>query len=419
MPANFEIRCARCGKTYSLETVPPNDGCGGRIEFKIDIEDMKGKISRDELERRCGGLWKYIEFMPLVNTQNIITLGEGNTPLLRSTRLAEALGLQDLYLKNETVNPTGSFKDRPISVGVNRAFQDGGHTVVSASSGNAATSMAAYAAKGGLRAVVFVPEHVPRGKLTHLLSLDAQVFRIKRQEKGIDPTTQLLWKINGLKGWIPVPSFGPFNGFQFEGTKTLGYEIVEQLKWHVPDWILFPTGSGGLMAGTMKGLFEFYEMGLIDRVPRPVVVQPEGCGPIVKAFKRASDKIEPWGTADTICGGLADPLPWDGDAALRYLQMAKGYALTVPDYKTEEWLLKLGKLEGLFAEPSGVAGIAGLEMLIEEGIIDAKDRVVVPITGIGFKDLETTANLVRDAPLINPDIQELNSHLRGDIDERP
>ncbi|MHA1771241.1 MAG: threonine synthase [Candidatus Thorarchaeota archaeon] len=411
MPVYSKIQCSRCGKTYSLDSAPANDACGGRIEFYLDIEDLKERVSRKSLSSQREGLEKYIKFLPLEDIGKIVTLGEGGTPLLRSHRLAETLGLQELYLKNETVNPTGSFKDRPISVGVNRAFADGTHTVASASSGNAASAMAAYAARSGLRAVVLVPEHIPRGKLTHIQALGARVFRVRVTETGTDPTTHLLWKINELDGWTPVPSFGPFNGFQFEGTKTLGYEIVEQLGWKVPDWILFPTGSGGLMAGTMKGLLEFYEMGLIDSLPQPVIVQPEGCAPVVRAYNQSTDKIKPWGEPHTSCGGLADPLPWDGDAALKYLKRAKGQAIAVSDEDTTKWLLRLAKMEGIFAEPSGAAGLAGLEMLVEQGTIDRRDSVVVPITGSGFKDLEFAGRQFPEAPVINPTIEELGLDL--------
>jgi threonine synthase len=274
--------------------------------------------------------------------------------------------------------------------------------------------MATYAARGGLEAVVFVPEAAPAAKLVHLRTLGARVFRVRKVQEGVDPTTTLLRMACDQLGWIPVPSFGPFNCFQFEGTKSLGYEIAEQMAWEPPDWILFPTGSGGLMAGTMKGFWELQQMGLIDRLPRPVVVQPEGCAPIVRAFHQKSDPlhIEPWGSNETIAGGLADPYPWDGDAALKYLRLANGNAVQVSDSAIEEYLLMLGKLEGIFAEPSGMAALAGIKTLIESGLVDPSDKVVVPITGSGFKDLTTADRLTPQPPVIRPDIQDLKTHLK-------
>jgi threonine synthase len=407
------IRCAKCGKEYNEYNVPPNDGCGGRIDFEFDLEALKETLTRDSLGAKKDGLWKYFDLMPLRDRQSIVTLGEGNTPLLRSRKLADEWKLKGLQLKNEIFNPSGSFKDRPICVGVSRAFEDGATTVSAASSGNAAAAMSSYAARAGLQAVVFVPEDAPAGKLIHLRTLGAKVFRVKKVQQGVDPTTTLLRAACAEFGWTATPSFGPFNCFQFEGTKSLGYEIAEQSGWNPPDWILFPTGSGGLMAGTMKGLWEFQQMGLIDTLPRPVVVQPEGCSPIVRAFKEGQDplNIVPWDSNDTVAGGLADPFPWDGDAALKYLKIADGEAIAVTDQAIEEALVVLGRLEGIFAEPSGVAALAGLKELVEQGVINRSDRIVVPITGSGFKDLSTPDRLTPNVPVILPEISELKRAL--------
>jgi len=409
------IRCAKCGNTYEEFAVPPNDGCGGRIDFDLDLEVVKDTITRDTLERRRPSHWKYFELMPLNHRRNIVTLGEGGTPLIESGRLADEWGLKHLSLKLEIPNPSGSFKDRPICVGVSRALEDGAKTVSAASSGNAAAAMSTYAARAGLQAVVFVPEDAPKGKLIHLRTLGAKVFRVKKLKEGVDPTTTLLLAACNEFGWTPSPSFGPFNGFQFEGTKSLGFEIAEQCQWDPPDWILFPTGSGGLMAGTMKGLWEFQEIGLIDSLPRPVVVQPEGCAPIVRAFNEGQNPLEitPWESNQTVAGGLADPFPWDGDAALKYLKLAEGEVIAVPDEEIERALVLLGKLEGVFAEPSGVAALAGLRALLDKGTIDRSDRIVVPITGSGFKDLSTPDRLSPEVHLIPPETAALRRALEN------
>ncbi|MFW9907528.1 MAG: threonine synthase [Candidatus Thorarchaeota archaeon] len=407
------IKCAKCGKEYDERNVPPNDGCGGRIDFEFDLEILKETITRDSLMKKKPGLWKYFDLMPIRDRQNIVTLGEGNTPLLLSKRLAKEWKLKELYLKNEIFNPSGSFKDRPICVGVSKAFEDGAETVSAASSGNAAAAMSTYAARAGLQAVVFVPEDAPAGKLIHLRALGAKVFRVRKIRQGVDPTTTILRAACAEFGWTATPSFGPFNGFQFEGTKSLGYEIAEQTDWDPPDWILFPTGSGGLMAGTMKGLWEFQQMGIIDDLPRPVVVQPEGCSPIVRAFEDDQDPLSiiPWDSNDTVAGGLADPFPWDGDAALKYLNIANGKAIAVSDDAIEIALVELGKREGIFAEPSGVAALAGLNELLSQGVIDYSDRIVIPITGSGFKDLATPDRLTPKVPLISPETSELKNAL--------
>ncbi|MFX1367566.1 MAG: threonine synthase [Promethearchaeota archaeon] len=406
-------KCAKCGKKYTDDNVPPNDGCGGRIDIQFDLELAKEFHSRGSIERKKGGLWKYFDLMPLRNKKSIVSLGEGDTPLIKARKLGEEMNLSNLFLKLETTCPSGSFKDRPICVGVSRAHEDGAETVVAASSGNAAASMSTYAARAGLRAVVFVPEDAPAGKLIHLRTLGANVFRVRKQKEGVDPTTTLLRAACEDLGWTPSPSFGPFNCFQFEGTKSLGYEIAEQSNWDLPDWILFPTGSGGLMAGTMKGLWEFQQMGLIDDIPHGVVVQPEGCAPIVRAFNENQNPLEikPWDSNETVAGGLADPFPWDGDAALKYLGISKGAAIAVSDPEIEKYLVLLGKLEGVFAEPSGVAALAGLKQLVEQGVIDRADRIVVPITGIGFKDLATPDRLTSPVKLVSPIVEELKTAL--------
>ncbi len=411
----MSIKCAKCGKSYDMSSVPPNDGCGGRIDFEYDLDIIRETITRESLSKRTPGLWKYFELMPLNDRKNIVTAGEGGTPLIESKRLGKEWMMKNISFKIETVNPSGSFKDRPICVGVSKALEDGVKTVSAASSGNAAASMSTYAARAGLQAVVFVPEDAPKGKLIHLRTLGAKVFRVKKVQDGVDPTTTLLLAACEEFGWTPSPSFGPFNCFQFEGTKSLGFEIAEQTGWNPPDWILFPTGSGGLMAGTMKGFWEFQQMGLIDNLPRPVVVQPEGCAPIVRAFKEDQEplKITPWNSNETVAGGLADPFPWDGDAALKYLKLAKGEVIAVSDRAIEESLVLLGKLEGVFAEPSGVAALAGLKILVDQGTIDKSDQVVVPITGSGFKDLATPDRLTPEVKLIQPETSALKKALEN------
>ncbi|TFG10639.1 threonine synthase [Candidatus Thorarchaeota archaeon] len=416
LPKYKRIQCAGCGKSYSFDDVPPNDGCGGRIDFHLDMDALSASVERREVRKVSGGIWRYFDFLPLRHRENALTLGEGNTPLVRGQRLAEHLGVKNLHLKIETLNPSGSFKDRPICVGVSRAAEDGVSTVAAASSGNAAASMATYAARAGLEAVVLVPEKTPTGKTVHLQTLGAHVFRVKKEKEGVDPTTTLLKEACSEFGWIPVPSFGPFNCFQFEGNKTIGYELSEQMQWVPPDWVLFPTGSGGLMAGTMKGFVEYRQLGFIEEVPRPVVVQPEGCSPIVRAFREKvqPEKIEPWDSNETVAGGLADPFPWDGDAALKYLNDLNGEAVSVPDEKIKEYVLRLASLEGVFAEPSGVAALAGLEALLAEGVIDSADTVVVPITGSGFKDLGLAKTLTGEVPTIRPRTEDLSKHLGAD-----
>ncbi|MBD3406016.1 MAG: threonine synthase [Candidatus Lokiarchaeota archaeon] len=410
----FMYKCAKCSKVYSDDDVPPNDGCGGRIDITPDLELLKETITQEELSSRNPAHWKYFELLPIRKKESIITLGEGGTPLIKADRLGKKYGLDNLFLKIETMNPSGSFKDRPISVGLSRAIEDGASVVISASSGNAAASLATYSARSGTKTIVLVPEKVPSGKLIHLLVLGTKVIQVKPTVPNVDPTTALLQEAYTELDWTPIPSFGPFNCFQYEGNKTIGYELAEQFEWKTPDWVFFPTGSGGLMSGTMKGIYEFKELGLIEEIPKPVVVQPTGCSPLVEAFQKSKKptEIEPAENVDTCAGGLADPFPWDGDAALTYLEDAKGMAISVSDYSIKKCLVELGKYEGIFGEPSGVAGLAGLKQMIEDGTIDKQDQIIVPITGSGFKDLHLIKALIPKTPVISQSLEKLLEAVR-------
>jgi len=368
-------------------------------------------ISKESLMKKPFGHERYVEFYPLYNpSKNLINLGTGGTPLIKSDRLAKRLGVKSLFLKVETGNPSGSFKDRPISIGVSKAKEHGAKTLTAASSGNAAAALATFGARGGLDVVVFVPEQAPQGKIIQLAFLGAKVVRVSIEKEGEDPTVTLFKKAYKKYGWIPSPSFGPFNPFQFEGTKSLGFELCEQFNWEVPDWILCNTGSGGLLAGTFKGFKEFEKLDFIDQVPHMVAVQPDECAPIVDA---ALNNIAPleftdWPkTPHTIAGGLADPHPWDADAALEAIYDSNGSGVAVNEkniLKTQRWL---ATDEGIFGEPSGTAAIAGLSQLISDGTIDSSDIIVIPITGVGYKDPEIVSQSLKVSKAIKPQLEEL------------
>ncbi|UCG90413.1 MAG: threonine synthase, partial [Candidatus Heimdallarchaeota archaeon] len=377
--------------------------CGFRLRIHFNYERLKEVITKENLQRRPFAHWRYREFFPLRKYQNIIDLGGGGTPLLPSRRLGkEKFGLKNLYFKIETGNPSGSFKDRPISVGVSKGVELNTEIFTAASSGNAATALATYGARAGKKVVVFVPEQAPKGKLSQLDYLGATVIRVKEAVEGQDPSVTLFRMAYETFGWMPSPSFGPFNPFQFEGTKSLAFELCEQFKWNPPDWVILATGSGGLLAGTHKGFKEFEELDFITKIPRHVAVQPEECAPVVNGVLKKVSPLEfqDWEkTPRTVAGGLADPHPWDADSALAAIYDSSGTAVAVSEeaiLRTQRWI---AQYEGIFGEPSGTAGLAGLEVLVERGEIDSSDHVVVPITGIGFKDPEV---LIRKTTLAPP-----------------
>jgi threonine synthase len=372
---------------------------------------MMSKVSREIFERRRGGLWKYRELLPIENEKNIVSLGEVQTPLIQCKNLGRTLGLRNLYVKDETKSPTASFKDRPMAVGVSKAVELGFHTVVSASSGNAAAALAAYSARAELTCYTFVPETASPGKIAQLNMFGAHVVRVRGLESGVDPTVTMLKLVCERFGWYPCPSIGLFNPYQAEGPKTMSYEIAEQLGWRVPDWIFAGVGGGGLLVGNWKGYQEFRRLGLVEGSPHMVAVQSTGCAPLVRAFEEKMDpnRIAPWEHPDSIATGLMDPYPWDGDAALKALRDSSGTAVTVTNEEILDAERTLAGKEGIFAEPSGVTALSGLIKLVNEDRIPRDDTVVVEITGSGLKDLSVIGSA--EAPLIDPDIEALQKVL--------
>jgi threonine synthase len=406
------LRCTRCARTYApKDRVLTCQEDEGRLEVEYDYDAIATKASRHLFQRRRGGLWKYRELLPIENENNIVTLGEVQTPLIRCENLGKILGLPNLYVKDETKNPTASFKDRPMTVGVSKAVELGYDTVVSASSGNAAAALAAYSAKAGLTCYAFVPDMASPSKIAQLNMFGAHVVRVRGLESGVDPTVTMLKIVCRRFGWYPCPSTGPFNPYQAEGPKTMSYEIAEQLGWTTPGWIFAGVGGGGLLAGNWKGYQELNRLRLVEGFPRMVAVQSTGCAPLVRAFEEKMDpqKIVPWERPDSVATGLMDPFPWDGDAALKALHESSGTAVKVSNEEILDAQRILARKEGVFAEPSGVTALAGLIKLGSEGRIPTDDCIVVEITGSGLKDLDVIGSA--EAPLIDPNIDDLQKVL--------
>lgn len=410
MPFVKHLKCSRCGTIYSLEDKPVM--CKhrdlGRLDIIYDYEALKNSVSKEELAKRPFNLWRYYEFTPLPDKKYIVSLGEGGTPLIKANRLAEKLGLKNLYLKDETRNPTGSFKDRCMAVSISMAKYFGFRRAVVASSGNAAAALAAYGARAGIEVYAFVPDFAGYGKVAQLLFYGAKVFRVRWTEAE-DPTVKMMRLLAENYDFYPSPSFGTFNPYQIEGPKTISMEIVEQLGWNVPDQVFIPTGAASLLTGVYNGFRDWNRIGWIDEYPRLVAVQPEGNHPFVRAWMQRADpdKIQPWERPpETIATGLEDTFPWDGDAGLRALYNTNGYGVVVSDKEILEAMKLLASLEGIFAEPSGAAGLAGLIKAIQDGQVDKDETIVVLVTGHGLKDPDIVKKTAGDAPTINPDPQE-------------
>jgi threonine synthase len=417
-PKSFvkEMKCARCGKQYD-----PNSGAircvnrdDGRLDIYYDYEALRDLLSSATFSKRERGVWKYRELLPITDPANIVSLGEGGVPLMHCHRLGEKIGLKELLLLDDTRNPTASFKDRPMTVGVSKAVELGYETVVSASSGNAAVSLSAYSAKAGLRCVTFVPEMASDAKLAQLTTYGARVVRIRGLETGEDPTVKMLKEVCDRYNWYPCPSFGPMNPYQAEGPKTMSFEIVEGLGWIAPDWVFVPVGAGGALTGNWKGYRDFEELDFIKSIPKMAAVQSAGCAPVVRAYEQATDpmKILPWDKPDSVATGLMDPFPWDGDAALKAIKESHGTAVVVSNEEILEAQGVLAKTEGIFAEPSGVTSLAGLIKLVAAGGVEMSDSVVVEITGSGLKDPQVVMRGMAEIPLIEASIEEFERVLK-------
>jgi threonine synthase len=344
------------------------------------------------LENGSPTLWRYHGLLPLRQPSQVISLGEGGTPLIRSDRLAGPLKLDWLYFKDENRNPTGSFKDRGTSVGVSLANALKAPAVGCVSTGNMAHSLAAYAARAGLPALVLVPAGTVPGKLLPMLAHGATVIMVNKPYPEVFRAGLELSREFGIH-WLH--SDAPL---RVEGQKTAAFEIWEQLGQRAPDWVFVPTSSGGNLSALWKGFQELADLGLADRLPAMVAVQARGASPIVRAFRAGKEKVEPFKAARTLAHAIANPDPPSGQRVLRILTESMGAAVAVADPELLQSQTALAKEEGLLVELSGAAGLAGLHKMAAFGLIKKGDVAVCLLTGSGLKDLATLRRGVK-APL--------------------
>ncbi|MEM3701847.1 MAG: threonine synthase [Conexivisphaerales archaeon] len=410
-----KLVCSKCGKEYD-----PKEGkvmCDhkdlGRLDIFYDYEKVKEYLSKQSLIRRSRDTWRWKELMPS-NEKYAVRLGEGGTPLIRATRLAEKYGLKELYIKDETRNPTGSFKDRSMSVSVAKAVELGVKVDTTASSGNAAAALAAFSAKAEIKTVAFVLSTVSASKIAQLKLYGASVIKVRGIEKGEDPTVKMMLASVEEMNWYPSPSFGPFNPYQVEGPKAISFELAENFDWEPYDWTIVPTGSSCLLAGVWKGVRDLKEVGLVNYYPRLVPVQPAGNSALVRAIKSGTkfEQIVPERHPQTIAAGLEDPYPWDGDAALEGVKRTGGTGEVATDEEIAQAVKDLAKYEGVFAEPSGAAGLGAINRMLNDRVIDKTDRVVILVTGSGFKDLAFAQAQYTEPLEIDADIVQLKQALK-------
>ncbi|MFW9962442.1 MAG: threonine synthase [Candidatus Sifarchaeia archaeon] len=386
----YTFRCSKCSQEYDSESYAPRCiSCGGVLNAEYNIELVKEKLGKKGFEERKPGVWKYHELLPISDGTSIVSLGEGGTYLHRCYGLAKKLGLDELYLKDETTNPTGAFIDRGTAVEVTVARNRGFNSVCCGTTGNLAVSLVAYAARAGLESKVFIGQrgHVDSGKLYQILAYAAQVEIVKDREEALSRA----WQESGQSHCVM-----PSNPHFLEGVKTTILETCEQLDWKAPDWVVSPMGNGGHISMIWKGLVELKELGLIPHLDtRLIGVQAKGCSPIVEAFERGSKKINPSSRISTVAVDIGVKNPTCGHMALEALEKSNGLAVSVTDRDILEAVKDMARLEGVFAEPASATTIAVLQKLVSEGRIDKTDRIVCVITGMGLKYPEITRSFVK------------------------
>jgi threonine synthase len=401
------LRCRECGETYDLGAKHVcEDVCFGPLEVMYDYDVIRQRVSRASIEAGPKSIWRYKDFLP-VETDTPIDVGTGMTPLLKANRLARRLGLKSLYIKNDAVNmPTLSFKDRVVSVALTRAQELGFTTVSCASTGNLANSTAAIAAYAGLDCCVFIPSDLEAGKVLGTLIYAPTVMAVKGN---YDQVNRLCSEVANTHGWGFVNiNLRPYYS---EGSKTLGYEVAEQLGWQLPDHVVAPLASGSLFTKIYKGFNEFVKTGLVDdKAVRFSGAQAEGCSPISQAFKEGRDFVSPV-KPNTIAKSIAIGNPADGIYALDIARKTNGNIEDVTDAEIVDGIKLLAETEGIFTETAGGTTIAVLKKLVEAGKIDPDETTVAYITGNGLKTQEAVQGYIGEPLTLDPKLDSFERAL--------
>lgn len=397
------LKCRNCGNRYPAEAISICEECLGPLEVEYDLERLREVVTRSAIEKGPNSMWRYRELLPA--GREVIDLHAGFTPLLRANNLAEELGMKELYIKNDSVNPTFSFKDRVVAVAVSKAIDFGFDTLACVSTGNLANSVAAHAAKAGMKCYIFIPADLNIGKVIPTLAYNPKLISV---EGNYDDVNRLCTEVAGYRDWAFVNiNIRPYYS---EGSKTLGYEVAEQLGWEAPDRVVAPAASGSLVSKVWKGFKEFEELGIIDEVDtRMTAAQALGCSPITTAFRKGED-IKPV-KPHTIEKSLAIGNPAEGFFALKVLKESKGSAGSASDEELIEGIKLLARTEGVFTETAGGVVVGTLKNLVEEGEIDRDEKTVIYITGNGLKTQDVLVSRLVLPVKIKPDIKEFEKVL--------
>jgi threonine synthase len=401
------LKCIECGTTYDIDEIIYKCGkCDGILEVVTDIEELRNKISTDKWKGRSLSVWRYIDFLPIKDKINIVTLNEGGTGLHRCKRLAEKIGLKKLFIKFEGENPTGSFKDRGMTVGVSKARELGVSIVICASTGNTSASLAAYAAKSGRQCIVLVPAgKIGVGKLAQAIAHGARLIQVKGNfDDSLDMVFQLCERNN------QIYLLNSINPFRIEGQKTIAFEVSEQLGVP-PDCMVMPVGNAGNISAAWKGFNEFEAVGLTNSKPRMIGIQAEGASPIVNAYRKKKIRVEPILFPETVATAIriGNPVSWR--KALNSIYESNGYAETVTDQEILDAQRLLAQTEGIFAEPASATPIASLKKLLDQGVINKSDSIVCVATGHGLKDADVITRVFGKPIEVEADIDAIEKSL--------
>lgn len=387
------LECSLCGEQYEPREPQNTCRCGGPLVARYDLDKARESWSREWIRTGPANMWRYAPVLPVRQAASIVSLGEGMTPLVRANRLGASVGAANVWIKDEGLNPTATFKARGLSCAVSMAVELGIGKVVIASAGNAASALAAYAAAAGIEAHLFMPRDVPHANYVECRAYGAEVTLVPGL---IGDCAKLAADRADREGWFDLGTLK--EPYRVEGKKTLGYEIAEQLGWTLPDAIVYPTGGGVGLIGMWKAFEEMERLGWTGgKRPRMIAVQAEGCQPIVRAFERGAGQADLFENAVTVAAGLRVPKPFGDGLILKILRESGGTAVAVSDQELIDAGGRLAALEGIFAAPEGAACIAALPKLFAGGLLNADERIVVLNTGSGLKYLETYSTRFRRA----------------------
>lgn len=395
--------CHECGGNYGVDEADYNcASCGGNLDVVYDYRAVSSLLTREVLEQRDEfSHWRYLELLPVNDTRDIPPLQVGWTPLYKREEMGKKLGVPNLWFKDDGRNPSASFKDRASSVAIVRCRERGNDMICGASTGNAASSTACLAASLGLATTIFVPKNAPEAKIAQLLVFGARVFAVNGS---YDNAFDLCLEATKRYGWYNRNT--GYNPYTREGKKTCSYEICEQLYWQVPDKVFVPVGDGNIISGIWKGFTDLIEIGLIERAPQLIAVQSEQSSAIVNAL-RGDGRIHPV-AATTIADSISVDLPRDGAMAVRAVKESGGQGVTVSDEEILAAIPEVARGAGIFGEPAGVTGFAGLKKMVRAGEIDENECVVCLITGNGLKDVAAAMKGAGQPMIIDPDIDSLS-----------